>query len=436
MPPAKPPAHARRHATPALLTTVIVYLPLAVVAGAVLASGLGDDDSNPASALTTPSPRATPSVTPSPTPSPTPTTPTVEFSFVAGGDVLTHMPVVWSATTDEGMDFSPLMAGVDPYVAGADLALCHLEYPVDTEGNYTGYPMFGGPAQLITDLGEAGWDGCSTASNHSVDRGYAGLEATIDTLEAEGMGYAGTARTEAESTQTQMYTVSSQGRDITVASVSWTYGLNGLPKPEGMPWSVNTFDADGMDAAPIIESASAARDQGADVVIASVHCCVEYLTEPTAAQRDIAEQIAASGEVDLYVGHHAHVPQPLELLEGGPYGDGMWTAFGLGNYLSNQDDACCVPETGASVLLSATLSVAPDGVTDVEASWTALTYDRRGDHTMHALHDIADEGAGTLSAEEAQARYARVADAVGPDALERTMPVAPLADSVTVEARG
>ncbi|WP_083966584.1 CapA family protein [Demequina globuliformis] len=394
---------------------------------------------DPTDLATSPSPTPSASAAasapqPSPTPSPTPTTPTVEFTVVAGGDVLPHMPVVRSATHADGMDFSALMEGITPWVEGADLGLCHLEYPVDATGNFTGYPLFGGPAQLITDLREAGWDGCSTASNHSVDRAYAGLEATIDTLIDEGLGYAGTARTEDEAAQTQVYDVEADGRTVTVAHLSWTYGLNGLPKPEGMPWSVDTFDADAANAAPIIEAARGARDKGADVVIASVHCCVEYQTEPTPAQRDIAQQIADSGAVDLYVGHHAHVPQPLELLEGGPTGEGMWTAFGLGNFLSNQDSACCVPQTASSVLLSATISVAPDGATTVTTEWTPLTIDRRDAHTMHALTEI-EQGAGTLTASEVATRYGLVADAVGTQATERTSPIGPLADAVSVRAR-
>ena len=386
------------------------------------------------SAPLSPSPSAeAPSPTPSPTPEPT--IPTVEFTLVAAGDVLTHVPVNQSATSGGVLDYSPLMAGIDPYVAGADLAICHLEVPVAPEGQSpSGYPMFAAPAELVRDIAEAGWDGCSQASNHSVDRKFAGVVTTLDYFDAYRLGFAGTARTAEEAAKVQLYSVREGSRVIKVANISFTYGLNGLPMPSEAPWAVNVFNANAADAAPIIAAAQEARAQGADVVVASVHCCVEYQTAPTAAQRSLVEQIAASGAVDLYVGHHAHVPQPIELLPGGPQGEGMWAAFGLGNYISNQDTQCCAAQTNSGVLLTATFSVDPQGNVDVGVEWTAVTVDRLNRHTMYVLRDVP-EGAGRLSAAEVQARLSRVADAVGPQAPERVTPPPSLADAAYVDPR-
>jgi poly-gamma-glutamate synthesis protein (capsule biosynthesis protein) len=355
---------------------------------------------------------------------------------VAAGDVLTHDPVNQSAKSTGVLDYSPLMANMAPYVSGADIAICHLEVPVAPAGTApSGYPMFGAPKEIVRDLGELGWDGCSTASNHSVDRKFAGIVATIEELDAYRMGYAGTARSAEEAASVQFYHVREGNRVIKVADISFAYGLNGLPIPAEAPWSVNIFNADAADASPIIAAAQQARDQGADVVIASVHCCVEYRTAPTPAQRAVVEQIAASGLVDLYVGHHGHVPQPIELLAGGPNGDGMWAAFGLGNFLSNQDTQCCVAETNSGVLLSAQFTVDPEDKVTVGVEWSAFTVDRLGKHTMYLLRDIPG-GAGRLSAAEVQARLSRVAGAVGPQAPERTTPLGKLADAAYVVPRG
>ncbi len=360
----------------------------------------------------------------------------VAFTLAAAGDVLTHGPVLNSAKTSDGYDFNRLMDPVRGYVSGPDLALCHLEVPVAPPGTQpSGYPIFGAPKEIVGALQDQGWDGCSTASNHTVDRGFAGIEATLGEFDNVGMGHAGSARTEDEANSVQMYRVRAGDRLITVANISFAYGLNGLPKPEGKPWAVNTFDANAEDAQPIIDRAQEARDAGADVVIASVHCCVEYQTEPTAAQRSIAEKIAASGLVDLYVGHHAHVPQPIELLPGGPTGDGMWTAFGLGNYVSNQDSNCCVPNTDSGILLTATFDVSPEDDVGVGVEWTAVTVDRRDGHEMHVLRDIPD-GTETLTAQDVAARLKRVSDAAGTQASERTEPAEPLADDSYWVPRG
>jgi poly-gamma-glutamate synthesis protein (capsule biosynthesis protein) len=49
----------------------------------------------------------------------------------------------------------------------------------------------------------------------------------------------------------------------------------------------------------------------------------------TPSQRAVADAITASGQIDLVVGHHAHVLQPIEQV------NGTWVLFGLGNVLSN-----------------------------------------------------------------------------------------------------
>ena len=434
--PAPPPAAAtpRRQGFRVAVTSVIA-LSLAFAVGAAAAAwmpGLSD-----AGADTPPTVTAVPPPEPPPARAAVqePVIRPVDFTVVAAGDVLPHGPVVSSASTAAGYDFGPLIVGVQPYVQGADLALCHMEVPVVPAGVApSGYPLFGAPPELVRDLASSGWDGCSTASNHSVDRKFAGVESTLDTMDAYGLGHAGTARTADEAATVQMYEISEGERTIKVAHISHVYGLNGLPMPSGKPWTVNVFNADAADASPIIAAAQTARDQGADVVIASVHCCVEYRTEPTAAQRSLAEKIAASGLVDLYIGHHAHVPQPIEKLTGGTTGDGMWTAFGLGNFLSNQHPDCCTVNSTSGVLLTASFDVGVDGEVSVSVEWTAITVDRLDSHTMHVLQDVP-EGVGQLSAAEVAARYQRVAEAVGGQARERTEPPTPLSDGVATVSR-
>ena len=369
-------------------------------------------------------------------PPPIPTVPTVTFNFVAVGDVLPHQPVLDSARSGKTYDFGPLFAPTKPYIEGADVSICHLEVPVAPPGTKVStYPMFGAPAKLVDDLATAGWDGCSTASNHSVDRAFAGITATLDAFQGANLGHAGTARSEDESTQVQFYNVVQNGRTIKVAHIAYAYGLNGLSVPKGKPWSVNVFDASNADVQPILNAAADARTHGADIVIASVHCCVEYVTQPSSTQKAIVQKIADSGLVDLYVGHHAHVPQPIVELAGGPGGKGMWAAYGLGNYVSNQDGSTVgVAETANGVMLRATFTVGPDDGVAVDVGWTALTVDRTGGHVVYPIS--ADSGkVGTISAAEVRKRWNLVASAVGSAAPEIAAPGAPLADYVTHNTR-
>lgn len=408
---------------------------------AVAMTRVGDERTPPVAEASSPGGPATspaPSATPTPTPSPTPD-PDAAFTLVAAGDVLTHLALNADARTGDGYDFSNLLAPMDPWVKGADLALCHLEVPIAPPGvTPSGFPVFAAPPHIVLDLAEQGWDGCSTASNHSVDRGFAGVSAGLDAFDAAGLGHVGTARSAAEEAQPQLYRLERAGRTITVAHIAAAYGTNGMPVDSDKPWSVDLIDVPRM-----IAQATGAREAGADLVVASVHCCVEYRTQPTDQQVEVDQQLADSGVIDLVIGHHAHVPQPVAKLAGGPRGEGMWVAYGLGNYVSNQDENCCAAETAAGILLTAHISspgafpaegraAGPARVTGVE--WTPVTVDRQGGHQVHVLTDIPD-GTATLSAATVAARLERVTAAAGPQAPVRTTPPTPTGEPPLVVAR-
>lgn len=375
------------------------------------AVGLPPSATSSVDALTTPGPHSTPT-----------TPPDAVFTLVAGGDILMHDPVVSDArTSDGGYDFTPLFAPVEPWIAGADLALCHLEVPIAPTGEApSGYPMFGAPQQVAPALAAAGWDGCSTASNHSLDRGERGVRATLDALDAVGLGHVGTARSPEEAARPQTYTLFRGQEYLRIAHIAATYGTNGLPIPADSPWLVST-----IDSAALIAQATAARTAGADIVVASIHCCVEYVSAPTQDQVKIASDLAASGVIDLVIGHHAHVPQSIALLPGGPNGNGMWVAYGLGNFVSNQDAACCVAATDSGLLLTATFTKpygGPPAVTRME--WSGITVDRSGGHRVLPLSAAVAAGAdsGRVRATDLITRLQRVVDVVGTEASERTEP--------------
>lgn len=241
------------------------------------------------------------------------------LTVVVTGDVLLHEPLWAQAEADGGpgaaMDFAPLLAGQRPYVEPADLAICHLETPLaPAEGPYQGYPNFVVPPQILTGLVETGYDACTTASNHSNDDGTEGINRTLDTLDAAGLAHDGTARSPEEAVTPTLIPT----RGGTVGVVSATYDLNGADPEQA--WQV-----DRIDPVAILAEAAAARAAGADVVVVALHAGLEYQAEPTAQQRELARTLLADPAVDLVYGHHAHVVQPLEHL------DGKWAVYGLGN---------------------------------------------------------------------------------------------------------
>lgn len=244
------------------------------------------------------------------------------FTLSATGDLLIHTPVrTRAATPDGGFDFAPQLAGAVPDVAGADLGLCHLEVPLDPVGPYSSYPIFNAPAQLADGIAATGWDVCSTASNHSADKGFDGLVRTLDALDAAGVGHRGMFRSQGDALVPRLQPVG----DVAVGLLSATYGLNGLPAPGGHEWSVQRIDVPAL-----LDRGRELRAAGADVVVISLHWGNEYQHAPSAAQRTTAEELMAGGEVDAIIGHHAHVVQPVEWIAHRP------VVYGLGNFLSGQ----------------------------------------------------------------------------------------------------
>jgi poly-gamma-glutamate synthesis protein (capsule biosynthesis protein) len=248
------------------------------------------------------------------------------FTLVATGDVLIHQDLELTAGAlqhDGSYDFSAVLAPVAHLIQAADLAICHLETPVAPSGGpYRGYPSFAVQPEIIRALAGAGYDECSTSSNHSLDDGTAGLARTLDDLDAAGIGHAGTYRTEAESRTPRILDV----HGIKVAHIAATYGLNGGGLPGDRAWEVNIAPV--PDVSVLLAAAARAKAAGAQVVIASLHCCIEYQHDPTAAQVAAVHVLVASPDIDLVIGHHAHVVQPFEQVEG------KWVAYGLGNFVA------------------------------------------------------------------------------------------------------
>lgn len=247
------------------------------------------------------------------------------ITLAVTGEILPHPSVVEHArVAGEGSgrayDFAPMFAPLQPLLQGADLAICHLEVPVAPTGSaLSGYPNFGIPADIGAGIHAAGWDRCSTASNHTNDRGTPGIAATLDALDAAGVGHSGSARSEAEAIAVPLVDVAG----VRVAHLAYTWGFNGTPPAS--PWMANV-----IDPARILHDAHAARVAGAELVVVSMHWGDEYDPDGNDQQRALSEQLLASPDIDLIVGHGPHVIQPILGLHG------KYALLSVGNLVANQ----------------------------------------------------------------------------------------------------
>ncbi|MER6529317.1 CapA family protein [Streptomyces sp. NPDC001508] len=251
------------------------------------------------------------------------------FTLVASGDVLPHTSVIERANFDAdgaGYDFRPMLAGVQPVVNRADLALCHMETVYGANGDYTGYPAFKSPPQIAPSLAATGYDACSTASNHALDDGAQGIARTLDAMDRAGLRHSGTARVEGEARAATFM----QAGPARVAHLAYTYDTNGFAPPAGQPWAVNL-----IEEARIVADARAARKQGADVVVVSLHWGTEWQDDPDDRQLALAKRLTASRtagrpDLDLIIGTHAHVPQAYEKV------NGTWVVYGMGDQIAGE----------------------------------------------------------------------------------------------------
>ncbi|NEC50941.1 CapA family protein [Actinospica acidiphila] len=251
------------------------------------------------------------------------------FTLVASGDVLPHTSVIEQAAFDgggDGYDFRPMLSGIRSVVAPADLALCHMETVYGADGDYSGYPLFKSPPEVAAGLAATGYDGCSTASNHTLDDGEEGIRRTLDALDRAGLRHAGSARSAREAAAPTLL----EAGGARVAHLAYTFDTNGIPLPQDRPWAVNL-----IDERRIVADARAVRKAGADVVVLSLHWGTEWQDTPDDLQLSLARSLTASKtgdrpDVDLILGTHAHVPQAYEKV------NGTWVVYGMGDQIAGE----------------------------------------------------------------------------------------------------
>jgi len=257
-----------------------------------------------------------------------------QFTIAVSGDILPHSQLWRGAasnaastdttntgeTTGTDYDFRPMFKLVKPTISSVDLAICHLETPIaPADEKPSTYPFFGVPAQITDAIADAGFDRCSLASNHTMDRGVKGIDATLAALDRNGVSHAGMARSP-EEIEPKIFEVNG----VQVAHLSYTFSYNGLPAANGQTWRSALINPE-----RILRDAREAKKIGAKVVLVSMHWGNEREWAPSGYQRRIADEITKSGDIDLIIGSHAHVLQPIEKV------NGTWVIYGLGNFLSN-----------------------------------------------------------------------------------------------------
>ena len=288
---------------------------------------------------------------------------------------------------DGKYDYAPIFQPVASRVQAADLAFENQETCIGgNEIGPQGYPSFNTTDEMADAVVETGFNLVGTANNHSYDWGKSGsVEHSISVWEKQPVEFAGTAANAEQ--YNRITTFEREG--IKFALLNYTYGLNGY---EAIiePNIVHLIDEDEITA-----DVKRAHEQ-ADVVLVAMHWGNEHETEPSDEQREQA-QMLANLDVDVVIGAHPHVIQPMEWVDNSN-GSGHRTlvTYSLGNFLIDHSDP--IPENVLEGMLTCDIVRADDGSIHVEnIAWTPLVLHVNADQTEFTVYPVDDYTADLAS---------------------------------------
>lgn len=248
-------------------------------------------------------------------------------SFMGVGDNLIHETIYQQADRASGefgdgkYDFTEMYANMKKDIKAADIAFINQETILggDARG-ISGYPIFNTPDVMADNLETLGFDLVNTATNHCLDEGMAGIENSSRIWKSKkDMVMAGT-----YTSQEDRDTIRIIERDgIKFAFLAYTYGTNGIDLP--YEYSVAMMDSDK------IRGDVAKAKEISDVIIVSAHWGDENVLEASDYQKEYA-QLFADLDVDVVIGTHPHVIEPMEWVKGKD-GNQTLVVYSLGNFL-------------------------------------------------------------------------------------------------------
>lgn len=245
------------------------------------------------------------------------------ISLIMVGDCLIHGSIYMDAKEGNTYNFYKMLDKIKPIISSYDLAYYNQESLLGgTSLGLQTYPRFNSPQEIGDAMLDAGFNIVTLANNHSLDMGEKGLissNAYWDKKEEQGIMTAGSYT----SFEDRDKVVIMEKNGIKYTILSYTTTTNGLSRPSGKEYLVNVYNAE--QAKKDIERV---RDK-VDLLMVAMHWGEEYNHNPTDSQKEIAQYLSSLG-VDIIIGHHPHVIQPIDFI-----GNTM-VIYSLGNFIASQ----------------------------------------------------------------------------------------------------
>lgn len=319
-------------------------------------------------------------------------------SISAQGDLLMHKPIFDNRSLvqqdDGSYDFSHIFKYFTETLQRYDYAIANLETTFGGDGfPYQGNPAFNCPDAFLPSVVEAGYDMLLTANNHSYDTLMTGITRTLEQVRGAGLATIGTRLSEEEN---RYEIVEVNGIRIGMICYTYTSGLSdkGIPRLNGnspveKPELVNWFHYRNPDKmyGEIEEILADMETEGVDATMLFIHWGNEYELTENGYQNQEAQALCDLG-IDVIVGGHPHVVQPVEVLTStvDPEHNTI-CIYSLGNAVSNQRHgnipACPTAHTEDGVLFEITFEKYSDGKVyiqsaDILPTWVNLRWSEGG----------------------------------------------------------
>lgn len=270
-------------------------------------------------------------------------------TVLSTGDILMHGKVINSGKQDDGSyNFDSIFQYVKSYSQAADFSVANLETTLCGTDNgyaYAGNPKFNCPDAIVDSLKGAGFDMLLTANNHADDTSLVGYKRTLNVVREKGLDTLGTYLSADE----QKWTIE-EVNGIKIGMVCYTYSdgfsQNGYPllnyNEVGENGILNYFTYDKLSEfyTQLQGYLDEMKAAGAEATVVYLHWGEEYKWKtgegPNANQTAMAQKLCDMG-VDVIVGGHPHVVQPVDLLTSGTDAEHKTIVlYSMGNAVSNQ----------------------------------------------------------------------------------------------------
>lgn len=312
----------------------------------------------------------------------------------AVGDIMVHGAQLEAQSIGDGKySFDNNFKNIKNIIENSEVSIANLETTVNINKSPSGYPSFNSPKELLSALKNTGFDIISTINNHTLDTGYSGVVSTLNELKVAGLKSVGTK----ESANDKNYIIEDiEGIKLGIATFSYGDVSNGNKYLNGIPAGqakdlLNVISGTNAESAleTIKKEIDLMKSEGVEFIIVGLHWGIEYKQTPTEFQKKLAQMLANEG-VDLILGSHPHVVQPMEFIKSeiNPE-DETLVVYSMGNIISNQrEEEMGFKESENGIIPLVDVEEIEDGVVKIKEAKYVPTWVNKGNNGDKAFYEI------------------------------------------------